>query len=101
MRSAIVNVFGFKRWSRRCVRDGHREMPFEAMIRLRDDLDEMLQRIRRERQIRSPVTQCPECGHIGESAPPHVSVRAMILRVSRFAIDDLKATRAIEKAWKA
>jgi hypothetical protein len=28
----------------------HREMTFEAMIRLRDDLDEMLQRIRRERQ---------------------------------------------------
>jgi len=25
----------------------------------------------------------------------------MILRVSRFAIDDLEATRAIEKAWKA
>jgi hypothetical protein len=79
----------------------HREMPFNTMIRLRDDLDEMLQRIRRERQIRPPVTKCPECGHIGESAPPHVSVRAMILSVIRFAIDDPEATRAVEKAWKA
>ncbi|HEY7099126.1 MAG TPA: hypothetical protein VH437_20540 [Terriglobales bacterium] len=78
-----------------------REMLFEAMIRLRDDLDEMLQRIRRERQIPSSVTQCPECGHIGESAPPHVTMQAMILSVSRFAIDEPEATRAVEKAWKA
>jgi len=76
-------------------------MPFEVMIPLREALDEMLQRIRRERQIRSPVTQCPECGHMGASAPPHVSLRAMILSVSRFGIDELEATRAIEKAWKA
>ena len=78
-----------------------REMPLEAMIRLRDDLDEMLQRIRGERQIRSPVIQCPECGPIGESAPPHVTMRAMILSVSRFAIDEAEATRAVEKVWKA
>jgi hypothetical protein len=77
----------------------HREMSFKAMIQLRDDLDEMRQRIRRERQIRSPLTTCPECGDVGESAPPHVSVRAMILSVIRFGIDDAEATRALEKAW--
>lgn len=66
------------------------------MIRLRDDLDEMLQRIRRERQIRSPMTRCPGYGHIGESAPPQVSVRAMILSVSRFGIEEPEATGAIE-----
>ncbi len=76
-------------------------MPFEAIVSLRDDLDQMLQRIRRERQIRSPSITCPECNHLGESAPPHVSVRAMILSVIRFEIDDLEATRAAEKAWKA
>jgi len=58
-------------------------------------------RIRRERQICSPVTRCPECGHIGESAPPQVTLRAMILSVSGFAIDEPEATRAVEKAWKA
>jgi hypothetical protein len=67
-----------------------REMPFEALILLRHDLAEMFQRIRRERQIRSPVTQCPECGHVGESASPHMTMRAMILSVSRFAIDEPK-----------
>jgi hypothetical protein len=74
-------------------------MPFKAMIRLHDDRDEMLQRIRRERQMRPPMTKCPECGYIGESAP-HVSVQAMILSVIRFAIDNPEATRAVEKAWK-
>jgi hypothetical protein len=79
----------------------HQGMSLEAMIRLRDELDEMLHRIRHERQIRSPVTRCPECGHVGESTPPHVSVRAMILSVIRFEIDDPETTSAIEKAWKA
>lgn len=76
-------------------------MPFNAMIDFRDDLDEMLQQIRRERQIRPPVTKCSECGHIGEIAPPHASARAMILSVIRLSIDDPEATRDVEKAWKA
>ena len=79
----------------------HRDMPFEAMIRLRDDLDGMLQQIRSERQILSPVVRCPKCGHVGESRPPHVSVRAMILSVIRFDVDDSEPTRTVEKAWKA
>jgi hypothetical protein len=78
-----------------------RELPFEELIRLRDELDEMLQQIRAERQIRPPVVRCPKCGHIGEGAAPHVSVRAMILSVIRFDIDDGNATRAVEKQWKA
>ena len=58
-----------------------RELPFQELIRLRDELDEMLQRIRSERQLRPPVFKCPKCGHIGEGAAPQVSVRAMILSV--------------------
>jgi hypothetical protein len=79
----------------------HRDMPFEDMIRLRDDLDRMLQQIRSARQIRSPLFRCPICGHVGEGRPPQVSVRAMILSVIRFDIDDPEPTRAVEKAWKA
>jgi hypothetical protein len=45
-----------------------REMPFEELIRLRGELDEMLQLIRSERQIRPSVIKCPKCGHISESA---------------------------------
>jgi hypothetical protein len=75
----------------------YRDMPFEAIIRLRDDLDGMLQKIRSERQIRPPVFRCPKCGHVGERTPPHVSIRAMILSIIRFDIDDADATRAVER----
>jgi len=61
-------------------------LSFEAIVKLRDDLDAMLQRIRSERHIRPPVFKCPKCGHVGEGAEPHVSVRAMILSVIRFGI---------------
>ena len=61
----------------------------------------MLQQIRAERKISPPVVKCLQCGHIGDGAAPHVSVRAMILSVIRFDIDDGNATRAVEKKWKA
>ena len=61
----------------------------------------MLQQIRAERKISPPVVKCLQCGHIGDGAAPHVSVRAMILSVIRFNIDDENATRAVEKQWKA
>ena len=79
----------------------HREMSFEELIRLRDELDNMLQQIRSERKLRPPVFRCPKCGHIGEGTAPHVTVRAMILSVIRFDIDDGDATRVVEKRWKA
>ena len=78
-----------------------RELPFQDLIRLRDELDEMLQRIRSERQLRPPVFKVPKCGHIAEGVAPQLSVRAMILSVIRFDIDDGDGTRAEEKRWKA
>jgi hypothetical protein len=74
-------------------------MPFEAMVDLRDKLDGMLQHIRAERQIRTPIFRCLKCGQIGEGATPHVSVRAMILAVARFDIPAPDATRDVEKRW--
>ena len=56
----------------------HHDISFDALIELRDDLDAMLQRIRSQRHIRRPLFRCPQCGHVGEGAEPHVSVRAMI-----------------------
>ena len=78
-----------------------RGLSFEELIHLRNELDELLQQIRAERNIRPPVVKCSQCGHIGEPAAPHVSVRAMILSVIRLDIDDSNATRAVEKHWKA
>ena len=64
----------------------HQGMSFDAIIELRDELDTKLQQIRSERHIRSPVFRCPWCRHVGEGAEPHVSVRAMILSLTRFGI---------------
>jgi hypothetical protein len=77
----------------------HQGMSCAALIELRDDLDAMLQRIRSDRHIRPAVFRCPKCGHLGEGAEPHVSVRAMILSLTRCRIAPAEQTRALEKAW--
>src|ERR1700730_647648 len=77
----------------------HQGMSFDAIIKLRDELDEMLQRIRSERRIRPPVLKSRKCGYVGEGAEPHVSVRAMILSLIRFGIAAAEPTYMIEKGW--
>jgi hypothetical protein len=79
----------------------HHGMSFEATIKLRDELDAMLQRIRSAQHIRTPVFKCPHCGHVGEGAQPHVSVRAMLLSLARFRIADAEQVKTLEKSWAA
>ena len=75
------------------------DISFDAIVALRDELDAMLQRIRSERSIRSPIFRCLRCGHVGRGAAPHVSVRAMILSLRRFGIAATERAHALEKAW--
>jgi hypothetical protein len=75
------------------------DLSFDAIVELRDELDAMLQQIRSERHIRPPVFKCPRCGHVGEGADPHVSVRAMILSLVRFGIAATETTYILEKRW--
>jgi hypothetical protein len=75
------------------------DLSFDAIVELRDELDAMLQQIRSERHIRPPVFKCPKCGHVGEGADAHVSVRAMILSLVRFGIAAAETTYMIEKRW--
>jgi hypothetical protein len=79
----------------------HQSMPFETIVELRDDLDTMLHRIRSEGHINSPVFRCRQCGHVGPGAEPHVSVRAMILSLTRFGIAAAEQAYALEKGWAA
>ena len=79
----------------------HQDMSFDAIVKLRDELDEMLQRIRSERHICPPVLKCPKCGYVGKGAEPHVSVRAMILSLIRFGIAAAEPTYMFEKGWAA
>ena len=77
------------------------DLSVEALLGLRDELDEMLGRIRSTRYISNPVFKCPACGRIGLGADPHVSVRATILALARFGVVATEQARALEKAWSA
>jgi hypothetical protein len=77
------------------------DLSTEALLRLRDELDDMLGRIRSERRISNPLFKCPACGHVGRGADPHVSVRATILALTRFGVAAKESARALEKAWTA
>jgi hypothetical protein len=77
------------------------DLSVEALLGLRDELDDMLGRIRSTRHISNPVFKCPACGRIGRGADPHVSVRATILALARFGVVAREQARALEKAWSA
>lgn len=70
-----------------------------ALIELRDSLDTILQQIRAERHISSPVFTCPKCGLRGPMAEPRVSVRAMILALGRFGLATRAKTKKLEQEW--
>jgi hypothetical protein len=77
------------------------DLSLDALLALRDELDDMLGRIRATRQISNPVFKCPVCGHIGRGADPHVSVRATILALARFRVAGRERARVLDKAWSA
>jgi hypothetical protein len=77
----------------------HAGMSMPALINLRDELESMLHLIRDSRNIQTPIITCRRCGMTGPAAEPHVSVRALILALTRFEIAPKDETRAIEKAW--
>jgi hypothetical protein len=76
------------------------QLPMPKIIALRGELDEMLQRIRSSRNIKTPVLICPNCGLRAHGADPHVTVRAMILSLGRFGIMSQAETKTLEKRWK-
>ncbi len=76
-------------------------MSFEALVALRDDLDRMLQRVRFEENIVSPIVKCRVCRQKGPGPEPHVSVRAMILSLLRFDVAPAPLVYTLEKEWAA
>lgn len=76
------------------------DLSMEALLGLRDELDDMLGRIRSTRHI-SDLVSSPACGHIGRGADPQISVRATILALARFGVAAREPARALEKAWSA
>jgi hypothetical protein len=63
----------------------HRGISFEATVELGDDLNGKLQQIRPNGASALRHLKCA-VWHVGEGAEPHVSVRAMILSLTRLGI---------------
>lgn len=81
-------------------RDWDSSMSLTELIALRDQLDAMLQTLRSTRNILTPMFRCPKCGNYGRARPPRVSVRAMLLALSRFEIASAEEVKMIERSWK-
>lgn len=62
------------------------ELPWDAVIALRDQLQDRLDYILRSRGIKQAVVRC-RCGHVGPGRDPRISVRAMLLALRRFSIE--------------
>ena len=69
------------------------------LIALRDRLDTTLQTIRSERHILPAMMWCPKCQARHRSAPPKVSVRAMILALDRFYLVSADEVKVLERRW--
>ena len=69
------------------------------LLALRDRLDATLQTIRSERHILPAMMWCPNCQARHRSAPPKVSVRAMILALGRFGMASASEVKALERRW--
>ena len=77
----------------------HEAMSLDELIELTGNLDRVLQAIRKERNITSPMIWCPKCQKREPSAPPRVSVRPTILTLGRYGIASPETVTSWEKRW--
>jgi hypothetical protein len=74
-------------------------LSWDEIVHLRDLLDETLQRIRTAGRILPPMMYCRACGRRHRSAPPRVSVRALLLALPRYGIASERAAKELERRW--
>jgi len=74
-------------------------LPWEAIIELRDTLQRRLEQILSSGGIKPAIVRCRYCGSVAPGAPPTISVRAMLLALSRFGIESDDVVRTVELAW--
>jgi len=80
-------------------REWRSNLAWHAVVELRDELQRQLEAYRAARNIRPPMMRCRDCGFEGPQAPPKISVRAMLLALSRFGIEQTEVVRRLEKDW--
>lgn len=75
------------------------ELSWAELALLTARLDTILQRIRKERNIRPPMFNCPACGAHERSTFPRISVNATILAAGRFGICTEVEAKELSKRW--
>ena len=101
MASGDANKIWFPEIITKLKTDWNASMSWEEIIQFRDNLDKTLQEIRTTRNIQTAMMWCPKCQKRHRSAPPKISVSALILALSRFNIEKKEIVKKIEKGWKA
>jgi hypothetical protein len=76
-----------------------RDADWDSIIGLRDRLQNTLEEILASRDITPATLTCRDCGHSGPSAPPRISVRAMLLATKRFKIESADVVGRLDSAW--
>lgn len=76
-----------------------RDLSWEDMASLRDQLQRMLEDLRASRGIVPPTFRCRKCGTTATGAQPRISIRSMLISVRRFGIDADEAIRKREREW--
>jgi hypothetical protein len=87
-----------QRCLRCCTRLGLRRWR-KTTLALRDRLETTLETMRSERHILPAMMWCPHCQARHRSAPPKVSVRALILALGRFGMASASEVKALECRW--
>jgi hypothetical protein len=72
---------------------------WDEIVQLRDRLDDALQRSRTEKKVLPAMMFCRACGKRHRSAPPRVSVRALLLALPRYGIESEAEVKELERRW--
>jgi hypothetical protein len=75
------------------------DLLWQSVIELRDRLQQKLEQLIRDRGIQPATVRCSECGYVGPGPATRISVRAMLLALSRFEIESKDTVRELEKSW--
>ena len=83
MASGDTNRIWFPEIISMLEKDWNASMSWEEIIEFRDNLDKTLQEIRTTRNIQTAMMWCPKCQKRHRSAPPKISVRALIFALEK------------------
>ena len=78
----------------------HCELSWAELALLSARLDTALQKIRKDRNIISPMFTCPECGVRERSGFGNISVNATILAAGRFGVASSTDAKELSKRWE-